>query len=200
MDWLTPLTGFVGVVVGAVTSYASTHQAQKQQLADARMAREEAERVAVAAANAEALTALLGHLRKMPPDSTFEDIRSAEHEQLAAREQAWSKELFEYLELARVAALGVRSERLRTLLLEGLAWIHDWEWVELGLYRRSREWLMQGTIQHLMDCLFAWRRGDAAMPKPNGRYSRYKEAWEYAEEKRRIDAEEAEAERRSRQS
>ncbi|EFE67104.1 predicted protein [Streptomyces viridosporus ATCC 14672] len=196
MDWLTPLTGIVGVVVGALTSYASTHQVQKRQLADARLAREEAERAAVVAANAGALTALLGYVRKMPPDSTLVDVPSAAHGQLAEREQAWAKELDEYLEPARVAALEVRDEQLRTLLLDGLTWIHAWDWIDLDPYRRSREWLMQGTIQHLISCVFAWRRGDARMPEPNGAYARYKEAWEYEEERQRIEAEENEAERR----
>ncbi|MET9716280.1 hypothetical protein ABZZ46_12810 [Streptomyces rochei] len=72
MDWLTPLTGFVSVVVGAATSYASTHLAQKQQLADSRLARDEAERAAVVAANAQALTALLGHIRKMLPTRRYQ--------------------------------------------------------------------------------------------------------------------------------
>ncbi|MFJ3580974.1 hypothetical protein ACIPPS_01885 [Streptomyces sp. NPDC090127] len=198
MDWLTPLTGLVGVLVGAATSYLSTHQAQKQQLEDARLVREETGRIATVAANAHALTALLGHVRKMPPDSALNDYASAEYDQLLAAEQSWAQELLEYLEPARVAALEVRDEQLRTLLTDGLGWIHDWEWVELGPYRRSREWLMQGTIHHLLECVFAWRRCDVALPEPNGRYLRYKEAWEYAEEVRRISFEEAAEGRRNR--
>jgi hypothetical protein len=190
MDWLTPLTGFVGVVVGAATSYASTHQAQKQQLADARLARDEAERAAVVAANAQALTALLGHIRKMPPDSSLPEVQPADYEQLLMSEEAWWSELLEYIEPARVAALEVRDEELRTLIVEGLTWIHDCQYLNLGLYRRSRDWLLMGTVHHLIACVFSWRRGDAAMPEPNGRYKRLKEAWEYDEEVRRIEAEE----------
>ncbi|MFB7333594.1 hypothetical protein ACFC00_18335 [Streptomyces adustus] len=197
MDWITPLTGLVGVFVGAVTSYASTHQVQKRQLADARFAREEAERAAVVAANAQALTALVGHIRKMPPDSTLADVPSAEYDELSDREQVWSKELFEYLEPARVAALEVRDEYLRTLLIDDLARIQDWDWVDLGPHRRVREWLLADTVQHLIACIFAWRRGDAEMPEPTGRYKRYKEAWEYEEERRRIEAEEMQTARRS---
>ncbi|MFG2604644.1 hypothetical protein ACGFT2_13980 [Streptomyces sp. NPDC048514] len=132
----------------------------------------------------------------MPPDSTLADVPSDTYEQLAKREQAWGKELHEYLEPARLAALEVRDEELRTLLVDGLTRIHDWDWIDLGLYRRSREWLITGTIHHLISCLFAWKRGDAQMPEPNGHCSRYKEAWEYEEERRRIEAEEVEAERR----
>lgn len=193
MDWLTPLTGLVGVVVGAATSYVSTHQAQKQQLADARLARDEADRAAVVAANAQALTALLSHIRKMPPDSSLPEVATAEYEQLAAQEEVWWKELLEYMEPARVAALEVRDEELRTLIVDGLTWIHECQYFNLGPYRRSREWLLMGTVHHLIACVFAWRRGDADMPEPNGRYKRLKEAWEYEEEVRRIEAEERDA-------
>ncbi|MFF5918610.1 hypothetical protein ACFY8C_09705 [Streptomyces flavochromogenes] len=193
MDWITPLTGFVGVVVGAATSYASTRQTQKQQLADARLARDEAERAAVVAANAQALTALLGHIRKMPPASSLPEVAAAEYEQLVAREEAWWKELLEYMEPARVAALEVRDEELRSLIIDGLMWIHECQYFNLGPYGRSREWLLMGTVHHLIACLFAWRRSDPAMPEPNGRYKRLKEAWEYEEEVRRIEAEEREA-------
>ncbi|MFB9509949.1 hypothetical protein ACFFS2_32625 [Streptomyces aurantiacus] len=193
MDWLTPLTGLVGVVAGAATSYASTHQAQKQQLADARLAREEAERAAVAAANAQALTALLGHIRKAPPDSSLLDVPSGDSEELAAREEDWWKDLLEYIEPAQVAALEVRDVEVRTLIVEGLTLIHDSRYYNLGVYRRSREWLLMGTVHHLIACVFAWRRDDSTMPEPNGRYKRLKEAWEYEEEVRRIEAEERES-------
>ncbi|WP_327409900.1 hypothetical protein OG458_28530 [Streptomyces sp. NBC_01281] len=193
MDWLTPLTGFVGVVVGAATSYVSTHQTQKQQLADARLARDEAERAAVVAANAQALTALLSHIRNMPPDSSLPEVQRAEYEQLFAREEAWWNEMLEYIEPARVAALEVRNEELRTLIVDGLTWIHDCHYFDLGLYQRSREWMLMGTVHHLIACVFSWRRGDTAMPEPNGRYKRLKEVWEYEEEVRRIEAAEREA-------
>ncbi|MEU9403163.1 hypothetical protein [Streptomyces sp. NPDC048242] len=196
MDWLTPLTGLVGVVVGAVMSYASTHQVQKRQLADARLAREEADRAAVVAANVQALTALLGHIHKMPLDDTVAEVTSSEHDQHSNREQAWSKELLEYLEPARVAALDVRDEHLRALLIDDLARVHEWEWVDFGLYRQIREGLLADTVHHLIACVFAWRRDDAEMPKPNNRYERYKAVWEYEEERRRIELEEIEAARR----
>ncbi|MEV7243373.1 hypothetical protein AB0N92_19300 [Streptomyces sp. NPDC093248] len=195
MDWITPLTGLVGVLVGAATSYASTHQALKRQLADARLVRSEADRAAVVAANAQALTALLGHIRKMPSDCSSSDVPTTEYEHLLAREEAWWSESLEYIEPARVAALQVRDENLRVLLVDGLTWIQDCQFLNLGPYRRSRDWLMMGTIHHLIACVFAWRRGDASMPEPNGRYKRLKEAWEYDEEVRRIEAEEREAAR-----
>lgn len=48
------------------------------------------------------------------------------------------------------------------LIVEGLAWMHDC--------------LYLGTVHHLVACVFSWRSGNAAIPEPNDRSKRLKEA------------------------
>ncbi|MFD9394783.1 hypothetical protein ACFWBB_29815 [Streptomyces sp. NPDC060000] len=60
MDWVSPLSGIVGVVVGGAITLRGSKAALDRQLADAKAARTDAERIAVSNGLSNALTKLVG--------------------------------------------------------------------------------------------------------------------------------------------
>ncbi|SRR6266545_629909 len=114
MDW-SPLSGFVGALLGASASYFGSRQVLNQQLKDNRQARGEAERRAVTAALSQALTALLEHVALMPGGQVTwrGDFDLEEREGLRAPLEAWDQQWQPLIRSARMAALEVRSAELR---------------------------------------------------------------------------------------
>lgn len=200
MDWLSPVTGLVGVVIGGGIGLRGSKAVADRQLADAQQAREDAERIAVVAVLAKALGMLLEKADQIPKDQfRFSEGHEEDFEQQLAADHAWELQWQPLLRPARMAALEVRDQALRGLLLEGLNYVQSLDMMEYAFFRKSRTWVLTEAVTHMIECAYAWRlREDLPPASPafsrvQDSYQQKTEEWEYT-----MQAQDEERERRRR--
>ncbi|OEJ21624.1 hypothetical protein AS594_39550 [Streptomyces agglomeratus] len=97
------------------------------------------------------------------------------------------------LRAMKVGALEVRHEALRLKLLSALKYVHDLHVLEYASYGRSRRWVLSGVVEDMTQAVFAWRRGERALPEPNGAYQAAKNSFDTKMEEWEIVREDEEA-------
>lgn len=188
MDWLSPVSGLVGALVGAAASYFGTHKAQAKALEDAKQARLEAKQDAAVAALADTFGQLQRHVRHVP-QARERGLDREQLEQLAAVRQAWDQELEDIIGPARIAVEAIRNEDLRALLHEAMELLDSWQsGLEYAYHGRSRSWVLSGVISHAVACVGAWQR-EERLPEPSFAFREARsslelkrEEWQHADE------------------
>lgn len=195
MDWLPPLSGLVGAIVGAAASYLGTHQAQARAIKDARQTRVEAKQDAAVLLLSNGFAELHRHIRSVPEASQLDRGMEALQE-LARTEAAWDRQLHDLLGPVRIAVETMRDKELRDRLQEAVSLLEQWEYELEYAYRLSRRtWVLGGIVDHAVACVGAWQREDA-VPEPNSAYRRAKESVEAHEAEWQLTLEAQEEERR----
>ncbi|QKW27776.1 hypothetical protein HUT11_17865 [Streptomyces seoulensis] len=166
MDWISPVSGLVGALVGAGLSYLGTHRAQAKALADARSARLEAKQDQAVATLAETFRDLQKHVRETP--SEWEPgIDAAATAAATAARQAWDKNLQDFIAPARLAIGVMRDKKLRYRLKETMDLLEEWDrGLVYAFHGRSRAWVLREVIAHAVECVGAWQR-EETLPEPN---------------------------------
>lgn len=199
MDWLSPVTGLVGALIGASASTVTARIVLKHQLNDAREAREDAERTAVVGALSRNLDALEAHASLVPEPRRGPENHSRESlEREAAEENSWEDAWEVKLRAVKVGALEVRHEDLRIRLLSALEYVQQLHVLEYAFHGRTRRWVLSGVVEDMTQAVYAWRRGENALPAPNRAYQAAKDAFETNVEEWEIVRQEEEADRQSR--
>ncbi|GIJ57156.1 hypothetical protein [Virgisporangium aurantiacum] len=197
MDWLSPVSGFVGTVVGAGVSYFATRQAQANTVADARQARLQAKQDQAVTALAAAFGALHQHARHVPNDRE----RWTGNEEAAALRatcDTWNEQLQNHIAPARIAIGVIRDSHLRHRLDEAMKLLETWNsGLENAFHGRDRVWLLRGIIAHAVDCVGAWQR-EEPLPEPNHAFARARDSLATKEDEWEAEAEAREEERQRR--
>ncbi|MFF2305971.1 hypothetical protein ACFVVP_26115 [Streptomyces sp. NPDC058128] len=109
MDWIFPVSGLVGAVVGASASSITAVRVLKAQLSDARTAREDVERAKVVATLAKGLEALGEHARAVPEEIRQPEGADAREFQASQREavKQWEATWRDRLRAVKVGALEI---------------------------------------------------------------------------------------------
>ncbi|MFE9764774.1 hypothetical protein ACFYPC_09625 [Streptomyces sp. NPDC005808] len=199
MDWLSPVSGLVGALVGAGLSYFGTHRAQVKALEDARQARLEAKQDTAVATLADTFGKLQRHVRDVP-GARERGLDAEESAAFTAARETWDQELEDLTAPARVAVGVIRDEALRARLYQTLDLLDGWQSGLEYAYRggaRSRAWVLRGVLAHAVACVGAWQR-EEPMPEPNDAYSDAVESLELKREEHEATAQ-AEAEYRREQ-
>ncbi len=199
MDWLSPVSGLVGALVGAAATYGGTRQAQHKALADARRARLEAKQDTAVATLADTFGKLQRHVRDVP-GVRERGLDAEESAAFTAARQTWDQKLGDLTAPARIAVGVIRDEALRARLYQTLDLLDAWQSGLEYAYRggaRSRAWVLRGVISHAVECVGAWQR-EEPMPEPNHAYSDAVESLELKREEAEATAQ-AEAEYRREQ-
>lgn len=185
MDWLSPVSALLGALVGACASFFGSRLALKQQLEDARLAREDAERKAVVGALSTTLAALLEQAAKAPQDASCQRAEKdpGEYRRVFAAKKAWDVDWQPLVHAARIAALEVRQEDVRNRLITALKYLADWRDLEYADHGRIRAWVLRGVIDHLIESVFAWRRGEQ-LPDVSQIFITVAEAWQLKQEEK----------------
>ncbi|WP_405803754.1 hypothetical protein OG729_01590 [Streptomyces sp. NBC_00210] len=148
MDWLSPVSGLVGALVGAAATYVGAHQAQARALAEARQARLEAKQDTAVATLADTFGKLQRHIRDVPGARERGLDAEASAEFTAAR-QTWDQKLEDLTGPARIAVGVIRDEAVRARLRETLDVLDAWQSGLEYAYRggaRSRAWVLRGVL------------------------------------------------------
>ncbi|MEU2500267.1 hypothetical protein ACPCC5_27305 [Streptomyces pseudogriseolus] len=166
MDWISPVSGLVGALVGAGLSYLGTHRAQAKALADARLARLQAKQDQAVTTLAETFGDLQKHVREVPGEWEPGMDAGAAAAVTAAR-QAWDEKLQDLIAPARLAIGVIRDKKLRRRLNETMNLLEEWEsGLVYAFHGRSRVGVLRGVIAHAVECVGAWQR-EEALPEPN---------------------------------
>lgn len=175
MDWISPVSGLVGALVGAAATYGGTRQAQNKALEDARQARREGKQDQAVTTLAEAFGELHKHVRNVPGD--WEPGMSTEdRDVLTAARQTWDEELQDHIAPARLAIGVIRDSKVRHRLNEAMNLLEVWDsGLVYAFHGRSRVWVLRGVISHAVDCVGAWQR-EAELPEPNAAFLRARES------------------------
>ncbi|MDX2820869.1 hypothetical protein Sipo8835_10765 [Streptomyces ipomoeae] len=199
MDWLSPVSGLVGALVGAGLSYLATHSAQAKALADARQARLEAKQDQAVTTLATAFGDLHKHVRSVPDDR--EPGMSAEDAaMLTAARQAWDEKLQDHIAPARLAIGVIRDRQVRHRLNEAMTLLEVWDsGLVYAFHGRSRVWVLRGVISHAVDCVGAWQR-EEALPEPNRAFAQARESLAAKQDEWEAIAEAEEEDRRRRRA
>ncbi|GGK30159.1 hypothetical protein GCM10011583_72600 [Streptomyces camponoticapitis] len=182
MDWISPLTGHLGVFIGAAISLIGSKRVADQQPTDAQAARDATERIAVASALSTTLAALFAKARQVPHDAfPYRSPRGDSEEQQYARQRAaekvWEEEWWPLLRDTRMAALEVRDHGLRELLADAVRYREDLDVMEVALHGRHRALVVSRTVDHVIECVFAWRRGEN-LPAQTEDFEAMKGSWQ----------------------
>lgn len=199
MDWISPVSGLVGALVGAAATYVGTHQAQAKALADARLARLEAKQDTAVATLADTFGKLQRHVRDVP-DARKRGLDAEESAAFTAARQTWDQELEDLTAPARVAVGVLRDEALRARLYQALDLLDAWQSGLEYAYRggaRSRAWVLRGVLSHAVECVGAWQR-EEPLPEPTYAYNEAVASLELKREEHEATAQ-AEAEYRREQ-
>ncbi|MCX5358121.1 hypothetical protein OG864_05320 [Streptomyces sp. NBC_00124] len=170
MDWLSSVTGLAGVVVGGVIGLRGARVSLDRQLADAQRAREEAERFGVVTSLSQVLIMLLEKAEEVPEGDP------ASGQQDAAWDD-WERQWKQCLRATRVAALDVREPSLRIHLVDGANYMQSLYVMEYAFQGDARKWVLRNAAIHYIECVSAWRRGDA-LPLASATVDRLKESYE----------------------
>ncbi|MFF4227745.1 hypothetical protein [Streptomyces sp. NPDC001820] len=194
MDWLSPLSGLVGALVGAAASYLGTHNAQARALADARQARVDSTQDAAIAVLANVFAELHRHMRSVPEENRRQMDRQA-REELAAAERAWDGQLRDLLGPVRIAIETLRDKGLRDRLQGVIGLLESWDDDLEYAYRSQRSWVLGGLVDHAVACVGAWQR-EEAMPEPNLAVQNAKKSAQLKDEEWQLTCEAADEYRR----
>ncbi|WP_326669058.1 hypothetical protein [Streptomyces canus] len=189
MDWISPVSGLVGALVGAAASYLGTHRAQAKALADARQARLEAKQDTAVATLADTFGKLQRHVRDVPGDRE-RGLDAEESTAFTATRQAWDQKLEDLTAPARIAVGVIRDEALRERLYQTLDLLDGWQSGLEYAYRggaRSRAWVLRGILSHAVECVGAWQR-EEPLPESNHAYSDAVESLELKREEHELTA------------
>lgn len=197
MDWLSPVSGLVGALVGAGLSYLATHRAQTKALADARQARLEAKQDQAVTTLAKAFADLHRHVQSVPEDR--EPGMSAEDAAaLTSARQAWDEKLQDHIAPARLAIGVIRDRKVRNRLNEAMTLLEMWDsGLVYAFHGRSRVWVLRGVISHAVDCVGAWQR-EETLPEPNRAFGQARESLAAKQDEWEAIAEAEEEDRRRR--
>ncbi|MFF1272708.1 hypothetical protein ACFVZC_04735 [Streptomyces marokkonensis] len=199
MDWISPVSGLVGALVGAAASYLGTHRAQVKALADARQARLEAKQDTAVATLADTFGKLQRHVRDVP-GARERGLDPKESAAFTAARLAWDQKLEDLTAPARIAVGVIRDEALREHLYQALDLLDGWQSGLEYAYRggaHSRAWVLRGVLSHAVECVGAWQR-EEPLPEPNQAYCDAVESMELKREEHELTAQ-AEAEYRREQ-
>jgi hypothetical protein len=199
MDWISPVSGLIGALVGATATYVGTHQAQAKALAHARQARLEAKQDTAVATLADTFGKLQRHVRDVP-GAQERGLDTEESAAFTAARQTWDQKLEDLTAPARIAVGVLRDEALRARLYQTLDLLDSWQSGLEYAYRggaRSRAWVLRGVLSHAVECVGAWQR-EEPLPEPNHAYSEAVESLEWKREEHEATAK-AEAEYRQEQ-
>ncbi|MEU6124843.1 hypothetical protein [Streptomyces sp. NPDC047123] len=167
MDWISPLTGLLGVLVGGLITWRTSTTALDRQLQEAKEARRESERITVATGLSAALAALETQAAKTPPDTRRYADPDLTHEAIRREhraEQEWEARWETLLRAVRMAALEVRDAPLRRRLLDATTYLQSLRMMEYAFPHANRAWFLRTAVDHLIECVYAWRRGDTPPP------------------------------------
>lgn len=175
MDWISPVSGLVGALVGAGLSYLGTHRAQAKALADVRLARLQAKQDQAVTTLAETFGDLQKHVREVPGDwEPGMDAGAAAA--LTAARQAWDEKLQDFIAPARLAIGVIRDKKLRRRLNETMNLLEEWDsGLVYACHGRSRAGVLRGVIAHAVECVGAWQR-EEALPEPNRAFREARES------------------------
>lgn len=167
MDWISPASGLVGALIGGGASLYVTrlsHRAQMElkgvEIHAAQLDREDAARGRIAAVLGPRLAAMARLLREEGIE--FDDGRENPDWPLLVME-------------AELAALEIPDRQLRELFTGSLfALQHSAS--SFQYLNRAPQVAIPPLLDHLVQCLFAWRRGDP-QPEPSQAFEDATEAW-----------------------
>lgn len=169
MDWISPLSGLVGALIGGGASLYGSRLSLTAQLnlkvlemEAARRDQEDAERGRIAGLLGPRLTGLTMFLR----------THGLQHED-GSHQSEWPLVVTE----AELAALEVPDRELRELFVDAFDALRHWD-RSLRYVNQGREpvQVIHGIVDHLVQCLFAWRRGDA-LPEPSPAFTHARQSW-----------------------
>ncbi|MGC5562561.1 hypothetical protein ACPYPG_06915 [Streptomyces sp. FR-108] len=199
MDWLSPVSGLVGALVGAGVSYLATHQAQAKALADARQARLQAKQDQAVTTLAAAFGELHQHVRSVPADYG-PGMSDEEAAALTAARKTWDEQLQDHIAPARLAIGVIRDSKVRHRLKEAMNLLEVWDsGLVYAFHGRSRVWVLRGVISHAVDCVGAWQR-EEPLPEPNGAFTEARESLAIKRDEWEAIAEAEEEERQRRRA
>ncbi|MET4640620.1 hypothetical protein ABID95_000320 [Streptomyces atratus] len=174
MDWISPVSGLVGALVGAGLSYLGTHRAQAKALADARSARLQAKQDQAVATLAETFGVLQRHVREIPGEWE-PGMEAGATAAVAAARQAWDEKLQDFIAPARLAIGVIRDKKLRHRK-ETMNLLEEWDsGLVYAFHGRSRAGVLRGMIAHAVECVGAWQR-EEALPEPNHAFREARES------------------------
>ncbi|MEU2289168.1 hypothetical protein ABZ614_46115 [Streptomyces sp. NPDC013178] len=175
MDWISPVSGLVGALVGAGLSYLGTHRAQAKALADARLARLQAKQDQAVTTLAEAFGDLQKHVREVPGEWE-PGMDAGGTAAVTASRQAWDEKLQDSIAPARLAIGVIREKKLRHRLNETMNLLEEWDGgLVYAFHGRSRAGVLRGVIAHAVECVGAWQR-EEALPEPNHAFREARES------------------------
>ncbi|QQM38627.1 hypothetical protein [Streptomyces liliifuscus] len=167
MDWVSPLSGLVGALIGGGASlYGGRAQVRAQldlknaEMVAASAEQEDAERGRIAAALGPRLLELTRVYRAVGAE--FSDGRE---------NPDWPMLVMD----AELAALEIPDRELRELMADALKAVEHWSSSFRNVNGRPSR-LIPVVLDHLMQCLFAWRRGDE-LPEPSQAFENAQESW-----------------------
>ncbi|MEU6733316.1 hypothetical protein ABZ929_08925 [Streptomyces physcomitrii] len=185
MDWLSPVSGLVGALVGAGAGYFGTRQAQSRALAAERQARLDAKQDVATATLSDTFGKLQRHVREVPGPHELAP-HTEEFAESDAAERTWDQKLEDLTAPARIAVGVLRDEALRARLHQSLDLLDAWQSGLEYAYRgrasaRSRAWVLRGILSHAVECVGAWQR-EEPLPEPNEAYGHAVESLELKRE------------------
>ncbi|MFI1108827.1 hypothetical protein ACH4TU_12825 [Streptomyces physcomitrii] len=192
MDWLSPVSGLVGALVGAAAGYGGTRQAQNRALAAERQARLDAKQDVAMTTLADTFGKLQRHVRGVPGTPEYAPD-TEEFAAVDAAERTWDQKLEDLTAPARIAVGVLRDEALRARLHQSLDLLDAWQSGLEYAYRgrvpaRSRAWVLRGILSHAVECVGAWQR-EEPLPEPNEAYGEAVDSLELKREEAEAAAE-----------
>ncbi|MDX3777501.1 hypothetical protein [Streptomyces europaeiscabiei] len=203
MEWISPVSGLVGALVGAAATYGGTRQAQNKALEDARQARREAKQDQAVATLATGFGDLHQHIRSVP-DDWEPGMSTEEAAALTAVRQTWDERLQDHIAPVRLAIGVIRERKVSRRLNEAMNLLEVWDsGLAYAFHGRSRVWVLRGVVSHAVDCVGAWQR-EEALPEPNRAFREARESleakqaeWEAIDEAQEEDRRQRRAQRAS---
>ncbi|MCX5326328.1 hypothetical protein [Streptomyces sp. NBC_00120] len=177
MDWISPVSGLVGALVGGGVSlygtrmtlitqldaqYRQTHMSLEQAAA--------AERGRITDLLAPRLVALIEHVREWRERPAI-DPEHPNYPPYSGFEDEWLRRLMD----AQLAALEIPRDDVRDLFTEAFESFRWWRSSTAAV--RSPFDAMEDVIEYLVMCLFAFRR-DVPVPEPTGGMEGARSGWE----------------------
>ncbi|MFD8774520.1 hypothetical protein [Streptomyces sp. NPDC059916] len=176
MDWISPVSGLVGALIGGGVSlygtrmtlitqlegqYRQTHMSLEQAAA--------AERGRITDLLAPRLVALIEYVREWQ-DRPAIDPERPNAPRYSGFEAEWLRRLMD----AQLAALEIPRDDVRDLFAEAFESFRWWRGSTAAL--RSPLDTLEDVIEYLVMCLFAFRR-DVPMPEPTAGMEGARESW-----------------------
>ncbi|MGW7090038.1 hypothetical protein ACWGH2_42015 [Streptomyces sp. NPDC054871] len=169
MDWISPLSGLAGALIGGGASLLASRQQLRAQaqfkeldLNVARLDQEDAARQRIT----EVLAPRLARLS----DAYREGIAQGPDGQESV---FWASAVLD----AELAALEIPDQELRDLMSDSLHALRYWRSNFRNVQPHRQP--VPAVLGHMVQCLFAWRRGEP-LPEPSAAFEAAQEAWHLA--------------------